>query len=271
MGKLIFKNKKTNVLVKTTRNNIKFRQVAIKGDDGAPGVGISSILVNQDNDFIVTYTDGRVQNAGRIQEHDPNIPVLKQEFYSANGGEYSIAFNNPITGILILTLNGVQLRNITDYSVQDNIIYFTEPLEQNDEVIANYSIPLSSIEFFDKKYIVDNIAGGNNNSSFIRVLLAFNEVKSFSGTVIMKDKNNLGHIASWKIDGCISKFDTNASVQFVGQPTISALGLTQTAIDNGFDIQLSTDSVNGALQIKTQHNGNFFAKTMAILTLNEFV
>ncbi len=271
MGQLIFKNKKTNVLIKTTRNQVKFRQVAIKGDDGASGVGVSSININADNDFIVTYTDGKTQNAGRIKEHDPNLPVLKQELVIATANQQSIVLDSQTSGALILSINGVQQVPNVDYTLTNDIVYFVQPLEENDQIFINYSVPLSSIESFQKKIAIDNIAGNQDNTGVMRLLLTNNEVKNFSGNVILKDMENIGCIASWRIEGCISKYDTNNSISFVGNPTVNVLGMTQEALNNGFNLILSTDSVNGALQIKVIHTGLFLAKCMAVLELNEFI
>lgn len=268
MGQLIFRNKQTNVLIKTTRNNIKFNQIALKGDTG---VGVASVYVDANNDFIITYTDGRVENAGRIQEHDPNMPILHQELFQGQSGQETITLSNNSTGIVILTLNGVQQRNTVDYNIIDNVVYFTEPLDQDDQIIVNYSVPLASIDVHTKKLIVDNIQDGLYNVGIMRLLLSNYEVKTFSGTVIMKDKENLGNIGSWKIEGCISKFDTNSSIGFVGQPTINVLGITQAAQNNGFQLFVEADQTNGALQIRTVNNGSFSSKSMATLILNEFV
>ncbi len=261
MSQFIFKNKKTQVLITQQKNHSSLRQIALKGDDG---VGVSSIYVSPINELIITYTDGRTQNAGIIQDQDPSVPVAIQDDFIALQDQQNFTLSNNATQIAIVTINGIQQKHITDYTITDNNLSFTYPLEQDDIVIITYSIPLASISTYDKKFIATNNTPNNPNTGIIALQLSNNESLSFDGQVILKDISNTS-IANFRISGCVCNF--NNTIEFVGTPQIVLIGKNNQAQYNGYDLFLDVNNTSKSLEIKTLYTGGTAVKVTSILNL----
>jgi hypothetical protein len=253
---LIFNNKKTEV---------GFRNVALKGD---PGVSITSLQVTPANELLVSYSNGRIQNAGVIHEQDPSVPVAVQDDFVAQEGQTDFVLSQEPSQVTIITINGIQQKKNLDFVIVENILQFNFPLTQDDIIIATYSIPLSSLNTYDKKFTAINNTPNNANTGTIALLISENETTSFSGMVVIKDLDNTS-IASFKITGCVNRFSSVETLQFIGTPQIVLIGKNENANYNGYDLQLSVNKTNSTLEIKTIYQRGGSIRATAIINILE--
>lgn len=256
MSQLIFNNKKTEV---------GFRNVALKGD---PGVSITSLQVTPANELLVTYSNGRIQNAGVIHEQDPSVPVAIQDDFIAQAGQTDFILSQEASQVSIITINGIQQKKNVDFLIVENLLQFTFGLEQDDQVIATYSIPLSSLNTYDKKFTAINNTPNNSNTGTISLLITENETTSFDGMVVIKDLANTS-IASYKISGCVARFTSVETLQFIGTPQIVLIGKNDNAAYNGYDLLLSVNQSNSTLEIKTIYQKGGSIRATAIINILE--
>ena len=201
-----------------------------------------------------------------------------QDSFTATLGQQSFTLSQNTSDIAIITVNGVQQEQFIDYNLSGTSLAFTYGLEDGDKVLATYSLPLAGINTFTKRLSIDNPSPNNNTTGIMyldgissKLFILQNEVKSFTGTVVMKDIANTGSIASWEIKGCVAKFSTNSSIQFIGSPTIIVLGKSQSALDNGFELFVELDTVNGCLQLRNYYTNGGTTRAVGVLRFSETI
>lgn len=122
---------KLKIIQKTNKLNIK--AVGIKGDNG---VSIQSAEITQQNELLLTLTDNSIISAGFITINSSGVQTIQEEFqFTGTEVEFVLAYSTPKA---IVTLNGVQQKNITDYQIVGNILTFNIQLEVDDDIIVTY-------------------------------------------------------------------------------------------------------------------------------------
>ncbi|QXV74252.1 hypothetical protein [Rhizobium phage RHEph12] len=113
---------------------------------GGSGRGIESIVLNEDNDFIVTYTDGTMENVGHI-----DIPAAASavvEALTVNSGTLQPSATSQAigTGPVILWVNGVAYFSVSSpapFTHTGSQITWNEPdglaLSASDVLVVQYN------------------------------------------------------------------------------------------------------------------------------------
>jgi len=109
--------------------------------------GISSIAINEDNDLIITYSDGTMQNAGRLPAANADLSVVER--LVVNGPNSLSTPNNSIdtSRPAILTINHVSyfsvevptLFTLTLNSVVWDAVQAGFDLTDSDSVVLQYT------------------------------------------------------------------------------------------------------------------------------------
>lgn len=212
------------------------------------------------------------------QEDTTGTQTAIQDSFIATLGQQTFTLSQSVSDIAIITLNGVQQEQFIDYNISGTSLAFTFQLEQDDKVIATYAVPLAGINTFTKRLTIDNLLPNNNTSGIMyldgissKLYILNNEVKTFTGTITMKDIASTGSIASWEIKGCVAKFSTNSSIQFIGTPTVTIIGKSQSAIDNGFELFVELNNIDGCLQLRTYYTNGGTTRAVAVLRFSETI
>ncbi|QIG70378.1 hypothetical protein EVB87_278 [Rhizobium phage RHph_N28_1] len=117
------------------------------GGSGGSGRGVDSVDINEDNDLIISYTDGTLHNAGHL-DIPPAVVLPTMEALTVNSGTLQPSATSQAigTGPVVLYVNGVAYFSISSpapFTVAGSQITWNEPggleLAASDTLVVQYT------------------------------------------------------------------------------------------------------------------------------------